>query len=200
MALEIIRRVPSRSTNCTYVEVRCYCGNIFITRQSSIKNQHTKSCGCRHVEQAREQGKKSATHGEARKTAEYRTWAGIISRTTQRSVQSWKYYGGRGIKVCERWRHSYANFLTDMGRRLSPSHSIDRFPDTNGNYEPSNCRWATPKQQNENRRKRTRCFKGHLYTKTNTRFYRGDRICKKCRKRHARKATQLRRLSLAKGL
>lgn len=62
----------------------------------------------------------------------------------------YKYYGGRGIRVCERWLHSYENFLADVGRKPSPQHSLDRYPDPDGNYQPSNVRWATRKQQSNN--------------------------------------------------
>jgi hypothetical protein len=66
------------------------------------------------------------------------------------SVKEFRNYGGNGIRVCDRWRYSFENFLTDMGRRPTPNHSIDRFPDKKGNYEPSNCRWATRAEQNRN--------------------------------------------------
>jgi hypothetical protein len=69
---------------------------------------------------------------------------------------AWGHYGGRGITVCKRWRNSFKAFFADMGQRSSPKHSIDRYPDNDGNYEPRNCRWATQLQQSANRRQRYR--------------------------------------------
>jgi hypothetical protein len=74
----------------------------------------------------------------------------MIGRCQNPKSSSWKNYGGRGIKVCERWL-KFENFLADMGTRPL-GHSIDRYPDFNGNYEPGNCRWATTKQQSLNKR------------------------------------------------
>ena len=84
----------------------------------------------------------------------YRSWASMKSRCTNPKSTAWEYYGGRGIKVCERWL-LFENFLADMGERPE-GKSIDRFPDQNGNYEKDNCRWATQKEQLENRRPRRR--------------------------------------------
>ena len=88
----------------------------------------------------------------------YAIWHGMRQRCLNPNHASWKNYGGRGIQVCERWRRSFADFVADMGPRPSPTHSIDRI-DVNGNYEPGNCRWATPFQQSQNKRPREQCEK-----------------------------------------
>lgn len=82
---------------------------------------------------------------------EYRTWLGMIKRCEDPKAIGYNYYGGRGIKVCRRWRKSYPAFLRDMGRKPAPQHSIDR-KNVNGNYTPRNCRWATANEQRHNRR------------------------------------------------
>lgn len=98
-------------------------------------------------------------HGHARhgkQTPEYITWFGIINRCLCQTGSSYKKYGAKGIKVCQRWRDSFLAFLEDMGPKPSPEHSIDRFPNQSGHYEPSNCRWATKEEQMNNRRSNRR--------------------------------------------
>ena len=109
----------------------------------------------------------------------------MMDRCSNLTHESWKNYGGRGIKVCSRWK-LFRNFLLDMGVRPE-GKSIDRWPDKNGNYEPGNCRWATARQQMKNRRVRLKCLKGHPFTKENTFVRHGNgrpdyKVCRTCKR------------------
>lgn len=130
---------------------KCSCGIDIVAWASSLVSGNTKSCGCL---QRKRTSEASTTHGEGHTaTAEYRCWTHIKTRCYNPRIKNFDCYGGRGITVCERWRDSFENFLADMGRRPSPNHSIDRYPNPDGNYEPSNCRWATRSQQEQNKSK-----------------------------------------------
>lgn len=126
---------------------RCDCGTERIIYDGNLVAGRTKSCGCLATESRRA----SYTHGHATggKTRTYTIWKGIKQRCLNPGATVWDYYGGRGIRVCERWMR-FENFLADMGE-APDDRSIDRI-NTDGDYEPSNCRWATAVEQRANRR------------------------------------------------
>lgn len=128
--------------------VKCYCGTEKIVQTGHLLGGNTKSCGCLQKDLMRQKSKK---HGMW-ESKEYSTWSSMKQRCYNSKNLFYKDYGGRGIRICDRWKDSFENFFADMGKKPTPKHSIDRI-DVNGNYEPSNCRWATPLQQGFNQRK-----------------------------------------------
>lgn len=129
--------------------VRCDCGkekSVFL-HNLRADEAGTTSCGCRRIERSRAA---SVTHGLT-DSPEYVAWCKVKERCMTPGCKSYDRYGGRGIKMCDRWLHSFEMFLADMGKRPSSKHSVERV-DNDGNYEPSNCIWGTPHQQARNRR------------------------------------------------
>ena len=151
--LVVIKRGENGNNKGTRWQCLCECGNERLVLGSLLVNGNTESCGCLNKELASKMCKEKLIHGCAingKQSKEYRVWGGLRSRCNNPKNASYENYGGRGISVCERW-NDFRNFLEDMGER-PPGLEIDRI-DNDGNYEPGNCRWATSKQQKENRRK-----------------------------------------------
>lgn len=134
---------------CTRWLCRCDCGMYISVQSSNLVGGCTRSCGCLRDEVRRTIHWK---HGRTQ-TAEHVLWRGMIARCEYTQHKSFHNYGGRGIRVCRRWRMSFTAFLSDMGPRPSARHSLDRHPNRNGNYSPKNCRWALPREQGGNLRR-----------------------------------------------
>ena len=152
-------------TGLNHVNIRAYwyclcnCGRTVSVHSNALQTGNTRSCGCLSrelLQKRRECGLVgNITHLASRRgkrTVEYITWVSMIQRCENARHVSFKYYGLRGIKVCERWRNSFEAFLSDMGKKPI-GMSLDRI-NNNGNYEPSNCRWATCKEQRKNQNPR----------------------------------------------
>ena len=130
---------------------RCACGTVTVVRRNNLRSGNTASCGC--LFRGATAGR--ATHGHrvaGKSTPEYRAWRSMKTRCLVPTSRSYPGYGGRGIKVCQRWVESFDAFLADVGSRPSADLSLDRI-DNDGDYEPGNVRWATRSQQQRNKRR-----------------------------------------------
>ncbi len=173
--LTVVRRAESSRPRRVAWLVQCACGSPpKSVAGNDIKRGTTVSCGCHRREQtaiagartAAQNSRAGAAKGAAARTRHghcaigvnsrmYSTWEAMIARCGNPHAKKYDLYGGRGIAVCERWR-SFENFLADMGPHPGKGLTLDRFPNGDGNYEPSNCRWATYSEQNRNLRTNVR--------------------------------------------
>jgi hypothetical protein len=134
---------------------KCDCGNEAVVLRNALRNGASKSCGC---DRKKTLIKMLTKHGQSKKgemTAEYTAWKCLKARCLNSKLKTFPYYGGRGVKVFVGWlgENGFETFFEYMGKRPSPEHSVDRWPDKNGNYEPGNVRWATKIQQSGNTRR-----------------------------------------------
>lgn len=136
----------------------CECGGEIVGPLSAFRNGKINSCGCikniYKTTKRNETVKKNGATVGGKTVTEYNTWKAMRSRCLNMKHAGFKNYGGRGISVCSRWLNSFKNFISDMGKKPGPLYSIDRI-NNDGNYEPNNCRWASPLQQALNRERKS---------------------------------------------
>lgn len=148
--LTVIDKIGSNKHKNPVWSCKCECGSLTKATSTSLVNGNVRSCGCLALDYI----KALTTHGQSlykNVTSEYNTWNRMKGRCNNPKNSAYKDYGGRGIKVCERWMNSFEAFFEDMGPKPGKGYSIER-KNNNGNYEPGNCRWATITDQNKNKR------------------------------------------------
>ncbi len=133
--------IGERVVGKNQIKCRCSCGKESVVRITRLANSESRSCGCLQIKQMTKHGLASSL--------EYKTWKTMISRCYKEYNPSYKWYGAKGIRVCDRWLESIENFIEDMGNRPSKKYSIDRI-DGDKDYNKENCKWSTRHEQASN--------------------------------------------------
>lgn len=155
--LTVISPAVSRNRH-SYWLCRCDCGVEVEVRTQHLREEEIKSCGCLKVERDKERAKTLCEHRKvvrstvpgAYATREYAVWRSMVQRCTNPNSNIWEYYGGRGIKVCQRWQDSFDDFLADIDGSIPKGLELDRI-DNDGHYEPDNVRLVTRSENVKNR-------------------------------------------------
>lgn len=159
--IETVGKIKYPKSTVILVKCKCLCGNEIVVRKGNFTNNHTKSCGCLNKEKTSQLNK---THGLS-KSSTYKSWQSMLSRCLNKKFTNFENYGGRGIKVCDRWL-KFDSFIDDMGLKPYKDYQIDRI-NNNGNYDIDNCKWSSRTENCNNRNNNVKYnYKGELLSVT----------------------------------